>query len=124
MEHKKGLMIVLWVVVLFGAFFLARGMTGKAITDVSISDQCVFDKDCSSGKICCNAMCNLPEVCNEIKNSTITQIPQKESNYMFDIALGFFILIAVLLAFFAVHKKSEVKVKKVPVKRSRKKKKR
>jgi hypothetical protein len=123
MEHKGGLLIVLWIVVLFGAFFLARGMTGKAITDLSISDQCVFDKDCSSGKICCNAMCSTPEVCNEITNFSLNEIPQKESNYMFDIGLGFFILIAVLVAFFAVHRKSEVKVKKISKGKRRKKKK-
>ena len=87
MENQRGLTIVLWVVVLFGIFFLARGLTGKAVLDLTTSDQCNSHNLCSYGEICCNNLCYTAQTCSQITNSNLEK-PQVEKNYLVDIGPG------------------------------------
>lgn len=114
MDNQRGLTIVLWVIVLFGIFFLARGLTGKAVLDLTTSDQCVSDNLCSDGKICCYGMCYTPNVCSQL-SSSILEKPQQEKNYLVDIGFGLLILMAVLIAFYGIHnrKNGDEKIRKV-----------
>jgi len=82
-------------------------LTGRVIQDSTVSDNCHTDQDCSGSNICCNNMCYTPEVCSQITNTT-QEKPQKD-NFLFDIGLGFLVLIAVLIAFYHVNKKTERK---------------
>jgi len=118
MDNQRGLTIVLWVVVLFGIFFLARGLTGKAIQDISVSDNCQTDQDCSTGNVCCNSMCYTPEVCSQITSPSLEK-PQKD-NFLFDIGFGFFVLVAVLIAFYGVNRKNNKKLYRSSRKKTRK----
>jgi len=127
MENQRGLVIALWIVVLFGAFFLARGLTGKAIMETT-SDTCSLNIDCDSGKICCvfqdgRGRCYEPEICSAI-NSQEVEKPKTEREYLQDIGLGLLILLTVLIAFYGIEKRSMRKEVKVSGKKSRKKKKR
>jgi len=120
MENQRGLTIVLWVIVIFGIFFLARGLTGKAILDITASDQCTSNQNCSSGNICCNGMCYGSQICSQITNTTLEK-PEQEKNYLFDTGLGFLILIAVLIAFYGINRKSNTRVNKISKRKNRKK---
>lgn len=113
MENERGLTVVLWVVVLFGIFFLGRGITGKVISNTSL-DSCITDDSCSSGMICClnqddSGMCYSPETCSQITNSKLEK-PETNRNSMFDIGLGLLVLIAVLIAFYGINRKSKIRV--------------
>jgi hypothetical protein len=122
MDKERGLTVVLWVVVLFGIFFLARGLTGKAVLDLSASDQCISDNLCSSGMVCCYGTCYTPEVCSQIKNS-INEEPKMQIGYLFDIGLGLLVLLAILIAFYAFHNRKGEKREVSKVKRLKRKKK-
>lgn len=104
MDAKKELVIVLWVIVLVGAFFLAKGITGNAIGNTS-SDYCTKDMDCVTGKVCCvNAngigMCNQNNfLCDRLTDNK-AENPMKKS-YFFEIILGILILFCALVALYA-----------------------
>ena len=127
MDTKKELMIVMWVIVIFGAFFLAKGLTGKVIMDVTASDFCSSDTNCSTGKVCCYFMenkgyCNTKEICSQIKSDY--EKPQANNDYTFEMILGVLILIAILIGFYAVNRNIKEKVKVSKKKTVKKKKKR
>ena len=126
MDNKKELMIVMWIIVIFGAFFLAKGLTGKVVMDVTASDFCSSNANCSTGKVCCLFMenkgyCNTIDVCYQSKLNY--EKPQVKNDYTFEMILGVLILIAILIGFYAVNRNKKQN-KKIIKKKTVKKKKR
>jgi hypothetical protein len=113
MEKERGITIVLWVIVIFGIFFLARGLTGNVVLEVS--NNCSMNSDCETNFMCCNGFCNPVDICKKLGNS---QEKPKSDNFMFDIIFGTLILIAVLIAFYGINRK----IRGSEVRKSRKKK--
>ncbi len=116
MEYQKELTTVLWVIALFGMFFLARGITGNIVaSSYSISDSCTNDKECSADKICCviNGVgnCNPVDLCNELKDKFSNQEKPLSKDYNFDIGLGLLILLCVLIASYSTLRASKNKLR-------------
>ncbi len=117
MEYQKELTVVLWVIALFGMFFLARGITGNIVANsYTISDYCTNDKECPTNKICCvingKGSCSTLEACSEIKDYNREKPLAKANN--FDIGLGLLILLCVLIASYSALKvrKNKSKINK------------
>ncbi len=101
MGYQKELTLVLWVIALFGMFFLARGITGNIVANsFIISDTCTNDKECPTNKICCviNGIgsCSTSEICNQLIDYNKEKPLSKANN--FDIGLGLLILLCILIA--------------------------